>query len=87
MMRLLRFLLGWHLFVNPESCCNVSVYPASFSAFSCSCLAPPNNTSELEMELSLFWIDAGMFLRMDGGWLDALLTYLVILLGFLRRSC
>ena len=83
MMRLLRFLLGWHLLVNSESYCNFSTYPASFSAFSYSSLAPPNTSSELKMELNLFWMDAGMFLRMDGGWLDALLTYLVIPLGFL----
>ena len=50
-----------------------------------SAVTPPNTSSELEMELSLFWMDAGMFLRMDGGWLDALLTYLEIPLGFFIR--
>ena len=59
------------------------MYPASSKAFWYSSLAASNSSLELEMVFSLFAVKTGMFLRMGGGWLDALLTYLVIPFGFL----
>ena len=35
------------------------------------------------MVVSLFWTELGIFFRIDGGWLDVLLTYATLLLGFL----
>ena len=46
-----------------------------------------NSASELEIVLSLFKIELGIFLGMLGGWLEALLTYLMLLLGFLYGLC
>ena len=42
-----------------------------------------NSFSQLEMLFNLFWIELGIFLVIDGGWFDPLLTYLMVLFGFL----
>ena len=68
--------------LGTESYVIFPVYPASSKAFWYSSLAPSNSSSELEMVFNLFSIEIGMFLRMDGRWLDALLMYLVIPFGF-----
>ena len=42
-----------------------------------------NSSSVLDILTSLVFIELGMFFSIDGGWFDARLTYLVLLLGFL----
>ena len=58
-------------------------YPASVKARWYWSLASVNSLSQLEMVFNLFWIELGVFLVIDGGWFDPLLTYLMVLFGFL----
>ena len=77
---LFRFLAS---FPTPGSNWRLKLYPHSLRAFWYGGIASLKISSFAEMLFSLLFTAAGRFLVMEGGWLLFLLTYWMVLLGFI----